>query len=232
MIRYTLIFLLFSHIVFGQNLKDTKIDVSKKYNPRVIDAKRLDDQAVYVDTIKIKNNFDYDFISMQIRTKPNIKPLKPALVKNQKFKYNNLNKIELSLGNKLFSYAQLNFSKKIKEKLFFGITSSNDRIRYKIVNDTYIKKNNFFFNAFANSEIKKNDFIANFCYTSTLNSTDQSITNAYNEKSKFNFNHAVFDVKVKDKILSRKSISHITRFSYESLLSEINSLEISLTFRL
>ena len=87
----------FSHIVFGQNLKDTKIDVRKKYNPSVADANRLDDQAVYVDTIKIKNNFDYDFISMQIKTKPNIKPLKPAIVKNQKFLYSNLNKIELSL---------------------------------------------------------------------------------------------------------------------------------------
>ena len=57
MIRNTLIFLLLCNIVFGQNLKDTKINVSKKYSPRVTDANRLDDQAVYVDTIKIKNNF-------------------------------------------------------------------------------------------------------------------------------------------------------------------------------
>ena len=95
MIRNTLIFLLFSNIVFGQNLKDTKINVSKKYKPSVTDANRLDDQAVYLDTIKIKNTFDYDFISMQIKTKPDIRPLKPALVKNQKFLYNNLNKIFL-----------------------------------------------------------------------------------------------------------------------------------------
>ena len=113
MIRNTLIFLLFSNIVFGQNLNDTKINVSKKYKPSVTDANRLDDQAVYLDTIKIKNTFDYDFISMQIKTKPNIRPLKPALVKNQKFMYNNLNKIELSLGNKFYSDAYLNFSKKI-----------------------------------------------------------------------------------------------------------------------
>ena len=129
MIRNTLIFLLLSNIVFGQNLKDTKINVSKKYNPSVIDANRLDDQAVYVDTIKIKNTFDYDFISMQIKTKPNIRPLKPALVKNQKFLNNNLNKIELSLGNKFYSDAYLNFSKKIRENLFFGIASSNNRIK-------------------------------------------------------------------------------------------------------
>ena len=223
MIRHTLIFLFFSHIVFGQNLKDTKIDVSKKYNPSVADANRLDDQAVYVDTIKIKNNFDYDFISMQIKTKPNIKPLKPAIVKNQKFLYRNLNKIELSLGNKFFSSAQLNFSKKIKEKLLFGIASSNNRTRYEIINDIDIKKNNFLLNAFLNSEIKKNDLIANFYYTSSMNTTDESITNAYNEKSEFNFNHAIFDIKIKDKILSSKSISHITSFSYESLFSEINN---------
>ena len=103
MIRNTLIFLLLCNIVFGQNLKDTKINVSKKYSPSITDANRLDDQAVYVDTIKIKNTFDYDFISMQIKTKPNIRPLKPALVKNQKFLYKNLSKIELSLGNKFFS---------------------------------------------------------------------------------------------------------------------------------
>ena len=223
MIRNTLIFLLLSNIVFGQNLKDTKINVSKKYNPSVTDANRLDDQAVYVDTIKIKNTFDYDFISMQIKTKPNIRPLKPALVKNQKFLYNNLNKIELSFGNKFFSDAQLNFSKKIREKLFFGIASSNNRIRYKIIDDTNIKKNNFFFKAFANSEIKKNEITANFHFFSSMNTTDESITTAYNEETKFNFNHAVFDVKVKDKILSRKSISHITSFSYESLFSEINN---------
>ena len=225
MIRNTLIFLLFSNIVFGQNLNDTKINVSKKYSPSVTDANRLDDQAVYLDTIKIKNTFDYDFISMQIKTKPNIRPLKPALVKNQKFMYNNLNKIELSLGNKFYSDAYLNFSKKIREKLFFGIASSNNRMRYKIIDDTNIKKNNFFFNAFANSEIKKNDITANFHFFSSMNTTDESITNANNEKSKFNFNHAVFDVKVKDKILSRKSISHITSFSYESLFSEINKYE-------
>ena len=93
MIRNTLIFLLFSNIVFGQNLNDTKINVSKKYNPSVTDANRLDDQAVYLDTIKVKNTFDYDFISMQIKTKPNIRPLKPALVKNQKFLNNNLNQL-------------------------------------------------------------------------------------------------------------------------------------------
>ena len=58
-----------------------------------------------------------------------------------------------------------------------------------------------------------------------MNTTDESITSAYNEKSEFNFNHAVFDVKVQDKILSRKSISHITSFSYESLFSEINNYE-------
>ena len=223
MIRNTLIFLLFSNIVFGQNLKDTKINVSKKYIPSVTDANRLDDQAVYVDTSKIKNTFDYDIISMQIKVKPNIRPLKPALVKNQKFLYNNLNKFELSLGNKFSSNAYLNFSKKISEKLIFGIVSSNDRIRYKIINDTDIKKNNFFFNAFANSEIKKNDLTANFHFISSMNTTDQSINNAYNEKSEFNFNHAVFDVKVKDKILSRKLISHITSLSYESLFSEINN---------
>ena len=225
MIRNTLIFLLFSNIVFGQSLNDTKINVSKKYSPSVTDANRLDDQAVYLDTIKIKNTFDYDFISMQIKTKPNIRPLNPALVKNQKFMYNNLNKIELSLGNKFYSDAYLNFSKKIREKLFFGIASSNNRIRYKIVDDIHIKKNNFFFNAFANSEIKKNDITANFHFFSSMNTTDESITNANNEKSKFNFNHAVFDVKVKDKILSRKSISHITSFSYESLFSEIYKYE-------
>ena len=225
MIRNTLIFLLLCNIVFGQNLKDTKINVSKKYSPSVTDANRLDDQAVYVDTIKIKNSFDYDFISMQIKTKPNIRPLKPALVKNQKFLYNNLNKIELSLGNKFYSDAYLNFSKKIREKLFFGIASSNNRIRYKIIDNTNIKKNNFFFNAFANSEIKKNDITANFHFFSSMNTTDESINNAYNEKTKFNFNHAVFDVKFKDKILSRKSISHITSFSYESLFSEINNYE-------
>ena len=228
MIRNTLIFLLFSNIVFGQNLNDTKINVSKKYNPSVTDANRLDDQAVYLDTIKVKNTFDYDFISMQIKTKPNIRPLKPALVKNQKFLNNNLNKIELSLGNKFYSDAYLNFSKKIREKLFFGIASSNNRIRYKIIDNTNIKKNNFFFNAFANSEIKKNDITANFHFVSsmnTTNTTDESINNAYNEKTKFNFNHAVFGVKVKDKILSRKSISHITSFSYESLFSEINNYE-------
>ena len=89
MIRNTLIFLLFSNIVFGQNLNDTKINVSKKYNPSVTDANRLDDQAVYLDTVKIKNTFDYDFISMQIKTKPNVRPLKPALVKNQNFLNNN-----------------------------------------------------------------------------------------------------------------------------------------------
>ena len=50
-----------------------------------------------------------------------------------------------------------------------------------------------------------------------MNTTDESITNAYNEKSEFNFNHAIFDIKIKDKILSSKSISHITSFSYESL---------------
>ena len=225
MIRNTLIFLLFSNIVFGQNLNDTKINVSKKYNPSVTDANRLDDQAVYLDTIKVKNTFDYDFISMQIKTKPNIRPLKPALVKNQKFLYNNLNKIELSLGNKFYSDAYLNFSKKIREKLFFGIASSNNRIRYKIIDDTNIKKNNFFFKAFANSEIKKNEITANFHFFSSMNTTDESITTAYNEETKFNFNHAVFDVKVKDKILSRKSISHITSFSYESLFSEINNYE-------
>ena len=225
MIRNTLIFLLFSNIVFGQNLNDTKINVSKKYNPSVTDANRLDDQAVYVDTIKIKNTFDYDFISMQIKTKPNIRPLKPALVKNQKFLNNNLNKIELSLGNKFYSDAYLNFSKKIRENLFFGIASSNNRIKYKIIDNTNIKKNNFFFNAFANSEIKKNDITVNFHFVSNMNTTNESITSAYNEKSEFNFNHAVFDVKVKDKILSRKSISHITSFSYESLFSEINNYE-------
>ena len=223
MIRHTLIFLLFSNIVFGQNLKDTKINVSKKYSPSVTDANRLDDQAVFLDTINIKNTFDYDFINMQIKTKPNVRPLKPALVKNQKFLFNNLNKMELSLGNKFSSNVCLNFSKKIREKLIFGIVSSNDRIRYKIINDTHIKKNNFFFNAFANSEIKTNDITTNFHFISSLNSTDQSITNANNEKSKFNFNHAVFDVKVKDKILSRKSITHITSLSYESLFSEINN---------
>ena len=225
MIRNTLIFLLLSNIVFGQNLKDTKINVSKKYNPSVTDANRLDDQAVYVDTIKIKNTFDYDLISMQIKTKPNIRPLKPALVKTQRFLYNNLNKIELSLGNKFFSNAKLNFSKKIREKLFFGIASSNNRIRYKIIDDTNIKKNSFFFNAFANSEIKKNDITVNFYFVSNMNITDESITSANNKKSEFNFNHAVFDVKVQDKILSRKSISHITSFSYESLFSKINKHE-------
>ena len=103
--------------------------------------------------------------------------------------------------------------------------SSNNRIKYKIIDDINIKKNNFFFNAFANSEIKKNDITANFHFFSSMNTTNESITNANNGKSKFNFNHAVFDVKVKDKILSRKSISHITSFSYESLFSEINNYE-------
>jgi len=101
----------------------------------------------------------------------------------------------------------------------------NKKISVKDNKDINIKKNNFFFNAFANSEIKKNDITANFHFFSSMNTTDESITNANNEKSKFNFNHAVFDVKVKDKILSRKSISHITSFSYESLFSEINNYE-------
>ena len=96
--------------------------------------------------------------------------------------------------------SRLSALKKIREKLFFGIASSNNRISYKIIDDIHIKKNNFFFNAFANSEIKKNDITANFHFFSSMNTTDESITSAFNEKSKFNFNHAVFDVKVKDKI--------------------------------
>ena len=109
MIRNTLIFLLFSNIVFGQNLNDTKINVSKKYSPSVTDANRLDDQAVYLDTIKIKNTFDYDFISMQIKTKPNIRPLKPALVKNQKFLNNNLNQLIYRLHHQRQSDLYINY---------------------------------------------------------------------------------------------------------------------------
>jgi len=67
--------------VFGQDLKTTEVNVVEGFKPTIPEATRLNENAVFADTIKEDRVQTYEVIESELQSDYKTKPLKAAKVK-------------------------------------------------------------------------------------------------------------------------------------------------------
>ena len=82
-------------LVFCQEITTTKINVENDYIPSIIEAVRLNENAIYKDTSDIDKTQVYNFLDKTLKSNFKLKKISPAVIKNDKLKP--LDKLSFSL---------------------------------------------------------------------------------------------------------------------------------------
>ena len=86
---------LYCRLVFSQEITTTKINVKNDYIPSIIEAVRLNENAIYNDTSDIDKTQVYNFLDKTLKSNFKLKKISPAVIKNDKLKP--LDKLTFSL---------------------------------------------------------------------------------------------------------------------------------------
>ena len=156
MIKVIIIFLFSVQLIFAQDISTTEIKVSESFEPKIPDANRLNQNAVFADTIKKNKKQKYDIIDVNLKSNYKITPLKSAIVKPDRLSklypfsigvgtgYRIISKFHFSYGSKRskdVSYAILfnNLNKKVNvQDKTADQSNSLMNLNFKKINSDYI----------------------------------------------------------------------------------------------
>ena len=149
--------------VFAQDLKTTEVNVVESFKPRIPVANRLNENAVFADTIKEDRVQTYEFIEAELQSDYKTKPLKAAKVKDDKIAELYATKFSLGTGFRIGSKASVVHNSLRSKDMSYGIIANHQNSDYKI--DSKIagwSNNNIHF--YRKKISTKYIFISNFDY--------------------------------------------------------------------
>ena len=84
--------------LFPQDITTTEIKVVENFIPTILEAARLNENAIFLDTIKPKKIQSFNIFKVQVNSDYNTRPLKPAKVKSQKIPHLFNKRVSLGSG--------------------------------------------------------------------------------------------------------------------------------------
>jgi len=121
-----IIILIFSvQIVFAQDISITEIKVSESFEPKIPDANRLNQNAVFADTIKKSREQKYDIIDVNLKSNYKITTLKSAIVKSDRLSKLHPFSIGFGAGYRISSKFHFSYGSKRSKDISYAILFNN-----------------------------------------------------------------------------------------------------------
>ena len=121
---------LYCRLVFCQEITTTKINVENDYIPSIIEAVRLNENAIYKDTSDIDKTQVYNFLDKTLKSNFKLKKISPAVIKNDKLKP--LDKLTFSLlfGSAWTTQADIIYNSIRSKKTSYSLVLNHYANRY------------------------------------------------------------------------------------------------------
>jgi len=158
-----LILLLFAFHTKAQDIKVTEVRVTEHFVPSVPQANKLNEQATFLDTIKVDKSQKYSIIQHSLRADYKTRPLKAAKVKAETISKLYGTKISIGTGFRIGSKATIAHNSNRSKTLSYGVLlnhfNNNVKIDKKLAGRSY---NNL--HLYAKTIKKDKIYIANLDY--------------------------------------------------------------------
>ena len=228
-----LILLLFAFHTKAQDIKVTEVRVTEHFVPSVPQANKLNEQATFLDTIKVDKSQKYSIIQHSLRADYKTRPLKAAKVKAETISKLYGTKISIGTGFRIGSKATIahnsNRSKTLSYGVLFNHFNNNVKIDNKLAGRSY---NNL--HLYAKTIKKDKIYIANFDYerigafTYGIGTDKKDIKGFENNPFYNRFSYTKFSLSAISTEREEDKLKHTTTF-FVSDLNEFSENQISLS---
>jgi hypothetical protein len=120
-----LIIILSFSTLYAQDIGVTKVEILQEFNPEIPDVNRLNENAVFADTLKEDRVLTYDVINTVFSTNFKTKPLVAAEVKMDKINELLSTKVNLGFGNFWLKKANFVFNSKRSTSFTYGLIANH-----------------------------------------------------------------------------------------------------------
>lgn len=122
--------------VIAQDIGTTEIKVLEGFNPSIPDAIRLNENAIFADTIKKDRTQFYKVIDVSLKSNYTTKPLKAAKVKDSKIPALYSTKIKLGIGSAWTTDATIVHSSKRSKNISYGLIANHFANKYSFAKNS------------------------------------------------------------------------------------------------
>ena len=205
--KIILVLLLSATHLLAQDIGTTEVKVVEGFKPSIPQAIRLDEKAIFTDTLKKDRTQEYTVIITDLKSDYKTRPLKAAKVKDDKISQLYGNKVAFGFGSAYTTKASVVHNSMRSKRLSYGVLLNHFSNKYYI--DSYIEERNYI-----DSYIAKRSKNTMHLYAKKISSTHVFITNLEYERRTSLYS-----------LLDDESFSN--RFSYTKLSLSAISQELS-----
>jgi hypothetical protein len=219
--------------VFAQDLKTTEVNVVEGFKPTIPEATRLNENAVFADTIKEDRVQTYEFIESELQSDYKTKPLKAAKVKDDKIPELYATKVSLATGFRIGSKTSVVHNSLRSKDMSYGIIANHQNSNYKIDSKIAGRSNNNL-HLYGKKISAKHIFISNLdydrkaVYTYGIGSENKNHEGFENNPYYNRFAYTKFSFSAISKEHDEDKLKHHTTF-FVSDLNEFSENQIHLS---
>ncbi|MBC8302191.1 MAG: hypothetical protein H8E55_41295, partial [Pelagibacterales bacterium] len=125
MSKLVLIMLVSASSVFGQDIGTTEVKVVEGFKPEIPDASRLNENAIFADTIKKDRTQTYEVIDANLDSDYKTTPLAPAQVKDDKISELYATEVGVGFGSAFTTKANIVHNSKRSKTLSYGVIANH-----------------------------------------------------------------------------------------------------------
>lgn len=219
--------------VFAQDLKTTEVNVVEGFKPTIPEATRLNENAVFADTIKEDRVQTYEVIESELQSDYKTKPLKAAKVKDDKIPELYATKVSLGTGFRIGSKTSVVHNSLRSKDMSYGIIANHQNSDYKIDSKIAGRSNNNL-HLYGKKISAKHIFISNLdydrkaVYTYGIGSENKNHAGFENNPYYNRFAYTKFSFSAISKDHDEDKLKHHTTF-FVSDLNEFSENQIHLS---
>ena len=216
------ILLLNVSVVIAQDIGTTEIKVLEGFTPEIPDAIRLNENAIFADTIKKDRTQSYQVIDVSLKSNYKAQLLNPAKVKDSKIPLLYSTKIQLGFGSAWTTNASIVHSSARSKNLSYGLIANHFANKYSLAKNS---QNRIFL--FGKQVRSSHIYLANLEYDrKTAFYGDLLGVEAKFYRNRFSYSKFSFSAISKENF--HHNLSHYTNFSISDL-NEFSENEIHFT---
>jgi hypothetical protein len=164
--KLVIIIIVSAQSLFAQDIGTTEVKVVEGFQPTIPEASRLNENAVFSDTVERNRTQTYDVVDADLKSNYKTKPLKAAKVKDDKIPKLYQSKISLGTGYRVGSKLSALYNSTRSKDISYGILFNHFNNNVKVDGKQAGRSNNNL-HLYAKTIKEKNIYIANLDYERT-----------------------------------------------------------------
>ncbi len=125
-----LIMLIAANSILAQDISTTEVRILEGFKPSIAEAKRLNENATFKDTIKKDRMQSYEVVDVSLKSNYKTRLLTAAKVKDDKIKELYSRKVKLALGNAWTSQVDFIYNSRRSKNFSYGVIANHFANKY------------------------------------------------------------------------------------------------------